>query len=360
VNDQETQSTVDGALTCGILWLEHCRLAQQERQVVEGLVLVLPKGTATVTAQRVAHLHSTAAKWHLNEFDQREDTLVRMETGDCGNLATRLVRAVDEEQALERFASSIARIRGILPQTELVVLSPAVVSFRQCGLEFAQARIAHDPRNFQSREEIVFGFGAEERVLDERNEAQFTDLVRLAASVRHKEGPKNHALWRMHPERWLESLAGANIAALDGRLQRDLVYRQVPAFSAADRAMIDILAATRDGRLAVIELKADEDIHLPLQGLDYWSRVAWHQSRGEFAKFGYFPGQEISAEKPRLMLVAPALRVHPSTDTILRYLSPEIEWELLGIDEHWREELRVVFRKRGSDSRSQVADRRSA
>jgi len=31
VNDQETQSTVDGALTCGILWLEHCRLAQQER-----------------------------------------------------------------------------------------------------------------------------------------------------------------------------------------------------------------------------------------------------------------------------------------------------------------------------------------
>ena len=279
VNDQETQATVDGALTCGILWLEQCRLAQVERHVVEGLVLVVPKGAATLTAQRVAHLHPTAAKWHLNEFDQREDTLVRMETGDCGNLATRLVRAVDEALALDRFAASIARIRSILPQTEVLVLSPALVSFRQCGLEFAQARVAHDPRNFQLGEEIVFGLGAEERVLDERNEAQFTDLVRLAASVRHKEGPKNHALWRMHPERWLESLAGANIAALDGRLREDCVYRQVPAFSAADRAMIDILAATRDGRLAVIELKADEDIHLPLQGLDYWLRVAWHQSR---------------------------------------------------------------------------------
>ncbi len=30
------------------------------------------------------------------------------------------------------------------------------------------------------------------------------------------------------------------------------------------RAMLDVLATTRDGRLAVVELKADEDIHLPL------------------------------------------------------------------------------------------------
>ena len=30
----------------------------------------------------------------------------------------------------------------------------------------------------------------------------------------------------------------------------------------------------------------------------------------------------------------------------LRYLSPEIEWEFVGIDERWREELKVVFRKR--------------
>jgi hypothetical protein len=138
------------------------------------------------------------------------------------------------------------------------------------------------------------------------------------------------------------------------------VYSQVPAFSAADRAMIDILAMTRESRLAVIELKANEDIHLPLQGVDYWSRVAWHQSRGEFTRFGYFPGGEISAQAPLLLLVAPALHVHPATDTILRYLSPKIEWELLAIDERWREGVRVVFRKRASDLRSQVAKRRSA
>jgi hypothetical protein len=346
VNDEETQGTVDSALTCGILWLEACRLAQQERRVVEGLALIVPKGTAALTRQRMAHLHPTAAKWYLYEFDQREDALVPMDLGDCGNLATRLVHAVDEGLARERFAESIARIRGILPQAEVVVLSAALISFRRHGLEFAQARIAHDPRNFESSEEIAFGVGPEERVLNGENQTQFADLVRLAAAIRRPDGPKNHALWRMHPERWLESLVARNIAALDGRLRPEFVYAQVPAFAAADRAMIDILATTRDSQLAVIELKADEDLHLPLQGLDYWSRVAWHQNRGEFAQFGYFPGREISPQKPLLMLVAPALHVHPTTDTILRYLSPEIDWEVLGIGEHWREEIKVVFRKR--------------
>ena len=346
MNDQETQSTVDGALTVGILWLEACRVAQQERRVVEGLALVVPKGMSALTRQRMAHLHPTAAKWQLYEFDQREDALTPLDMSDRGNLATRLVHATDENQARDRFAASIGRIREILPQSEVVVLSPALISFRWNGLEFAQARLSHNPVTFQSSEEIAFGVGAEERVLNPENENQFADLVRLAAAVRHKDGPKNHALWRMHPERWLESLVAGNISALDSRLRTEWVYTQVPAFAASDRAMIDILAMTKEARLAVIELKADEDIHLPLQGVDYWSRVVWHQSRGEFARFGYFSGQEISAEKPLLMLVAPALHVHPTTDTILRYLSPDIDWEVLGIGERWRDEIKVVFRKR--------------
>jgi hypothetical protein len=359
VNAQETQSTIDGALTCGILWLDACRLAQRERRVVEGLVLVLPKGTAVLTQQRMTHLDPTAAKWQLREFDEREDSLTPAEIDASGNLSTRLVRATDESATLGRFGDSIARVRAILPQCDVAILSTALVSFRLHGLEFAKARVAHDPRNFQSGEEIVFGVGPEERVLDEQNELQFIDLMRLAAMIRHKDGPKPHPLWRMYPERWLESVVFKNVGALDGRLRTDRVYSQVPAFSAADRAMIDVLALTRENRLAVVELKAAEDIHLPLQGVDYWSRVAWHQERGEFRKFGYFPGSEISPQKPLLLLVAPAFHVHPATDTILKYLSPEIEWELLGIDEHWREGVRRVFRKRSSD-RDEPTNRKSA
>jgi hypothetical protein len=122
--------------------------------------------------------------------------------------------------------------------------------------------------------------------------------------------------------------------------------REVPAFSASDRAMLDVLTTTRDRRLAVVELKADEDIHLPLQGLDYWSRVQWHHARGEFQKFGYFPGRELAEQDPLLLLVAPALHVHPATDTVLRYVDFAIDWTLVGIDERWRDRVRVIFRKR--------------
>jgi hypothetical protein len=345
VNAEETQSTIDGSLTCGILWLEACRISQRDRSVVEGLVMIVPKGTATLTQQRMAQLHPEAAKWSLYEFDQRENEVNQIDLSDRGNLATRLAHAVDEDAVFERFAMSIAHIREILPQAEIVPLSPASVSFRRYGLEFCQARIAHDPRTFESKQEIVFGFGAEERVLESQNKTQFAELVRLAAAIRNKRGPKNHSLWRMHPESWLESLVIMDLSALDGRLRQEFVYPQLPAFAAADRAMIDILAETNDSRLAVIELKADEDIHLPMQGVDYWARVVWHQDRGELTQFGYFPGRQISPQKPLLMLVAPALHVHPTTDVILRYLSPEIDWQVLGIDEHWREEIKVVFRK---------------
>jgi hypothetical protein len=83
-----------------------------------------------------------------------------------------------------------------------------------------------------------------------------------------------------------------------------------------------------------------------LQGLDYWARVAWHHSRGEFQLFGYFPGREVCKDKPLLFLVAPALHVHSATDTLLHYISTAIDWALLGTDERWREGVRVVFRKR--------------
>lgn len=163
----------------------------------------------------------------------------------------------------------------------------------------------------------------------------------------------------MHPERWLETEVKRDVTALDAQLDPAYVYAQVPAFAASDRGMIDLLASTREGRLAVIELKADEDIHLPLQGVDYWSRVRWHHEREEFHRFGYFVSQNgtqrpLSAESPLLLLVAPALHIHPATDTILRFLSPEVNWTLIALDERWREEVKVVFRKRRSQRAMQI------
>jgi len=133
-------------------------------------------------------------------------------------------------------------------------------------------------------------------------------------------------VWRLHPERWLESLVVRDVNTIDEHLDHGCLYSQVPAFSASDRAMLDLLTITRANRLAVVELKADEDIHLPLQGLDYWSRVEWHHAGGEFQQFGYFPGRELSPADRLLFLGAPSLHIHPATDTVLHYLAPKIDW----------------------------------
>ena len=102
------------------------------------------------------------------------------------------------------------------------------------------------------------------------------------------------------------------------------------------------------GRLTVLELKASEDIHLPLQALDYWMRVRWHAERGEFSRKGYFPGIALRSEWPRLVLVAPALSFHPKTETILRYLDPGIDVERIGLAVEWRQGPRVMFRLSGA------------
>jgi hypothetical protein len=347
VNDKETQASVDASLTFGILWLDVCRKAQAGKAAVEGLKLFVPAGCSALVRERMAHLNRAAAKWQLYELDEREDSVKELDVSDCGNVATRLVHLAEESAARERFAEPMAWVQSLMSEVEIAVLSPAEIALRCHGLEFARARLGHEPESFRSVPEIVFGLGAEERVLSESNIEAFAGLVRSIGEVRHAEGPRDHLLWRLHPERWLESLVVKNVGALDERLDPSCLYSQVPAFSASDRAMIDVLTATREGRLAVVELKADEDIHLPLQGLDYWARVAWHHGRGEFQKFGYFQGRELAPEKPLLFLVTPALHVHPATDTLLRYISPEIEWTLVGIDERWREGVRVVFRKRG-------------
>ncbi len=354
VNAQETQVSIDAALTFGILWLDLCRQTRAGKLVIEGLKLFLPDQSSAVTRERLARLNPDAAKWQLYELKERDAELVEMDISDRGNIATRLVHVADEAAARERFADSIKCIHDLMPEAEIAMLSSAEIGFRRHGLEFARARIAHDPASYRSSSEIVFGVGRAERILTDSNSAAFTTLVRSIGEVRHPEGPRDHPLWRMHPERWLESKAVLDLSPLDGQLGGRAQYSQVPAFSASDRAMIDVLTTTREGRLAVVELKADEDIHLPLQGLDYWSRVAWHNARGDFARFGYFPQVETSNQDPLLFLVAPALRIHPATNVLLHYFSPKIEWTLVGIDERWRENLKTIFRKR-SPKQSRVA-----
>jgi hypothetical protein len=348
VNGQETQGAVDAALTFGLIWLEACREREAGRSAVEALQLFVPRGISTTLQIRLAHLNRQVARFELAELDERDESLAGIDYSDQGNINTRLVRYADANQACARFAAAIERVRWLAPQAEIAVISPTEISFRVYGLEFARVRTASVPGSFTLEEEIVFGIGEMSARLTPETEPVFAEFVKTVVEGRHTQGDRRDPLWRMYPERWLESLVFKNLPAIDSRLDSAHVYSQVPAFSASDRAMIDVLTCTRDARLAVLELKADEDIHLPLQGLDYWARVQWHHQRGEFQQYGYFSGIDLSPRPPLLFLVAPSLRVHPAVDAVLRYFSPEVDWILAGVDERWRDGVRVIYRKRAA------------
>jgi hypothetical protein len=140
----------------------------------------------------------------------------------------------------------------------------------------------------------------------------------------------------------------ANPRLVDARLDPAPVYGQVPALAGIQRGILDLLAIDSHGRLAVIELKATADLHLPLQALDYWMRVRWHAERGDFSRQGYFPKKVVLPVAPRLLLVAPAFEFHSSTETLLRYLQAGIEVERVGLGLEWQRDFIVAFRLRGA------------
>ena len=372
VNAAETQATVDGILTLGALWLALCREAAGGRRLYRGLRVIAPKGMATLTAARLKWMNTDAAQWELGEFDEKTEELEQRDPADCGNLTTRLVHAPDEAAARERFAEAAGRVMALVPEAmrELVeqrIRSGAEMAFLLHGLEFARVRMGYAGQGFNRVQEISFGAGANETSLTDGNAGELRELVarlfaRRAAGEKGTRPVARDPLYRMQPERWLESVLRRDVTVIDGHLDAAHVYTQVPAYAASDRGMLDLLSVDKDGRLAVIELKADDDLHLALQGLDYWIRVRWHHLQtgdsasgpgfglGEFQRHGYFAGVRLAEAAPRLYLVAPALRVHPATEVVLRYLSPRVEWELVALGERWREQVKVVWRKRSGDS----------
>lgn len=358
VNAEESQAIIDGILTLGVLWLHHCRERSAGKRVIEGLRLILPAGTSNTTAARLAWMHAKAAKWELYELDERSEELILHDYRDQGNLKTHLSHAPSAAVADGRFSEIVARVRAMMPeshagQMEAVIRSGNEVAFLLHGLEFARARTELAANSFTRKDEITFGAGASETVLTDDTEPALRELLHQLVDRRRPDGDKRDALYRLQSERWLESVLRQSLDSIDPQIVPEPVYAQVPAFSAADRAVLDLLAVRRDGRLVVLELKAEEDLHLALQSLDYWIRVRWHHTQNrnatgqtELQRFGYFAQQTLAQEAPLLYLVAPSLRIHPATETVLQYISPEVEWTLIALDERWRDQLRVVYRKR--------------
>ena len=319
-------------VTFALIWLSYLR-ARERRVTVEGLAIYVPQRSESAPSLRLLCLNPSAARFELFTYDEH-DEIVRIDAHDHGNLDTRL------EPCRRSAADDAGRWRDILelPGVERVCRHDGSTSLRVRGIEFGELRDGV----------FYFGMGQKEIARDYR----LSEIQRFVEELDRARNPLSdsaNALYRQYPEAWLESQARAHIVTIDASLQETPIYGQVPAFAGGDRGIMDLLAVDRTGRLAVIELKASQDVHLPLQALDYWIRVKWHLDRGEFTSAGYFPGVQLRTEAPKLLLVGPALEFHPATETLLDYFSPEIEVERVGVAADWRTQLRTMFRLRAAE-----------
>jgi hypothetical protein len=336
---EENQATIDGLLSNGLLW--RCFLRDRGLAGQDKLLLLGPSDKLLVLKSRLAWISGTSRDIRLLAMGSDTETLTRVDLSDCGNLDTALTRvqtfsdskSVDGDERVQKVLS-------LAPEdiTWSRSNSSNSVVFRIRGLEFAILRLGN-------RSKLTFGLHEPTVVRTEADWSHLKDTVRQILAEQGTPFRVGNSRYVPQPERWLESLLLRDIRSIDARLDPRFVYPQVPAFLGSDRGMIDILSVTREGRLVILELKVSEDIDLPMQGLDYWLRVRWHNARNEFQIRGYFPGVTLSPLPPLLYFVCPQFRYHSSFPTLARHLDPSVPMVQVGINENWREGVSVLLRR---------------
>jgi hypothetical protein len=313
----------------GLIWLEYLR-SREKRLNIARLLLYTPGAREQDAAFRRAMIDPRRAEVRLYGYDQKLRT-AEVDPADVGNVDSTL--PVCRRAATLAGAAPDLGIAGV----DRVSQSDGSMRYEIRGLEFAR----------WSGERLMCGVGRKSR-------SSVTDAAALAMELLRVRNPgsddRQHPLYSRNPEGWLEAQVRANPAAIDATLCSSPLYGQVPMFAGRDRGVVDLLGVDHDGRLAVIELKASADLHLPFQALDYWLRVRKHLMAGDFERLGYFPGISVRREPPRILLVAPALELHSTSETLIRFLRPEVDVLRIGLSAGWRSELKIVLRLRGPET----------
>src|SRR5262249_19297706 len=157
-----------------------------------------------------------------------QDSVLRVDAKDHGNLDTRLepCRRPPPNQL-----SSWGDIAS-LPGVERILKHDGRASLRVRGIEFAE----------QSGGSLRFGL-SEKRPARGYHRTEIARLVEELDAARSPEaGDHEHALSRQYPEAGLESQVRAEIETVAAALLREPIYGQVPAFSAGERGILDLLA----------------------------------------------------------------------------------------------------------------------
>lgn len=313
-------------LAFALLWYDHVRARARPNEQTS-LCLFLGENAGTLTAHRLRWLSAETLRPRMFRFNAH-GSAGEVDPRDLGNLDTRVSARYAPPRLTPDLEALLARLANIEDTGWCPELSGAI-SIRSRGWEFARIEGSR----------ILLGLETKRNI----DACHTEEVANFAVQLAQLRSPVR----QQFPERWFESAVRANLPKIEPTLAPAPVHGQVLSFAGGDRGLIDLLASSPDGRLAVLELKTSEDIHLPLQALDYWMRVAWHAQREELSHL--FPGVSLQNRAPKLLLIAPALAFHSSTATLLRYFSPEIEVERIGINEDWRKDFRVVLHLKNAD-----------
>ncbi len=339
VAESELQPTVDAALPAGLTWLGELR---RRSGSVEGLMIFAPRCDTIAIRLTGISAATKVALFRINETKGAIDSAAPFDQGDLNDSFRKAARRAHWPRPgmlPPDCAMLVDSVRRLAPDHIEAHHRGPWVSLSIRGLEVARVWI--------NRRRVEFGIGEARLKLDQRNEHELERLIQETISRRRPESElRNEMVFRFQPERWLESIISRDVTALDSTLDPKFVYSQVPTYRGEQRTFIDLLAATREGRLVVMELKVSEETEFPFQALDYWLRVEWHRSRGDFQRRGYFEGLSLIDAPPLLYLVAPLFRFHETTKLVAASIHERVPVYRIGINEDWRGGVRVLLRER--------------
>ncbi|RPI17494.1 MAG: hypothetical protein EHM65_03015, partial [Acidobacteriales bacterium] len=196
----------DGALSCGLIWLDYLR-QREPKLTIEGLAVFLPQGWERATCLRLRFLDPAAARFQVYVYSP-EGYADLVDLRDYGNVDTRLEPARDETAGLSGRVLSWTERLGRGPHVERISRGSGSLSLCVRGLEFA--RCAGDT--------LEFGL-ARKMAAAAQDLPEIEAIARELARLRSPQAPdRENPLYRLQPERWLESQIRSHLEEIDSSL----------------------------------------------------------------------------------------------------------------------------------------------
>jgi hypothetical protein len=322
------------ALTFALIWLDWVRRNHGDI-AASRLLLYLPESHARSVVLLARQLDSKKVQVDIWLYAEGGGEYL-LDPADTGNLDSTLAPRYSRLAGPEWWVDFVFQQAAV----DQIEEADGSMSYRVRGLEFARLRAAQG----NERPRLEYGIRRKRAITVE----ELPEVRKLVDEIlehrRSQSSQRTHPLFLAEPERWLEAQVRREIQEVEAAVAPDCLYGQALGSLHGERSALDLLGIDRTGRLHIFELKASEDIHLPLQAFDYWLRVRHHLAAGDFEGSGYFPGRVLSKVSPKVFLVSPSLHFHPMTEAVLNYLPPACEMVRIGLNGDWRERIDVVLR----------------